>query len=253
LQRILKRFAIAIDQLQDDPSIGQHNTGRFDEYFPMVKNLLDHLENAVNEWIINTFLEASDQGLRRVEIFENLLLPYTFPTQAFLTHAHKTLLTLTFYLGMDRPTRRLLKVYLRLGWLKLHGYYAKLTSIAYMAAVVLNPYRKLPFLSSLWHKVPSALATGYFNDCKRRLRELWKRCYKSREINGEVQQPAATTYNDYANLRLRFRNSLGNNNRPENRDRRRRRPDPTQIQDELDQYLSEPQVLKSLQNGDPMA
>jgi hypothetical protein len=43
LQRILKRFAIAIDQLQGDASTGQHNTGRFNEYFPMVENLLDHL------------------------------------------------------------------------------------------------------------------------------------------------------------------------------------------------------------------
>jgi hypothetical protein len=45
----------------------------------MVEDLLNYLENAINGWIIDTFLEANNQGLRRVEIFENLL-PHTFPT-----------------------------------------------------------------------------------------------------------------------------------------------------------------------------
>jgi hypothetical protein len=58
----------------------------------------------------------------------------------------------------------------------------------------------------------------------------------SQEVNGEFQQSAAIIYSDYTSLRLQFRNSLGNSNQPENKDRRRRRrrPDPTQIQDELD-------------------
>jgi hypothetical protein len=79
------------------------------------------------------------------------------------------------------------------------------------------------------------------------------KCYKNREIDGEIQQPADTTHINYTSLRLQFRNSLGNIDHPENNDRRRRRPDPMQIQNELDQYLSEPQVLESLHNGDPMA
>jgi hypothetical protein len=56
---------------------------------------------------------------------------------------------------MNRQIRRLLKVYLRLGWLKLHAYYEKLTSVAYAAAIVMNPYRKLPFLTRLWQQVPN--------------------------------------------------------------------------------------------------
>jgi hypothetical protein len=39
----------------------------------MVEDLLDHLENAVNGWIIETSLEVNNQGLRRAEIFEGLL------------------------------------------------------------------------------------------------------------------------------------------------------------------------------------
>jgi hypothetical protein len=51
---------------------------------------------------------------------------------------------------MNQQTRRLLKVYLRLGWLKFHTYYEKLTLIAYASSIVMNPYRKLPFLTRLW-------------------------------------------------------------------------------------------------------
>jgi hypothetical protein len=107
-------------------------------------------------------------------------------------------------------------------------------------------------LYSLWHEVPSTLSTHWFNDCKKRLRELWEKTYKEREINGESQQLAAT-YSDYTSLRFQFRHALGNHNQPQNNGRHRRRPNITQIQDELDQYLSEPQVLESLHNGgDPM-
>jgi hypothetical protein len=35
---------------------------------------------------------------------------------------------------MDQETRRILKVYIRLGWLKLHDYYGPLTSITYAGA-----------------------------------------------------------------------------------------------------------------------
>jgi hypothetical protein len=48
LQHILKQFAIAIDQLQNDPLIGQPNIKKFNEYFPTIKLLLDHLKTAIN-------------------------------------------------------------------------------------------------------------------------------------------------------------------------------------------------------------
>jgi hypothetical protein len=73
LQHILKQFAIATDQLQGDPSTKSPNTGRFDEYLPTVELLLDHLETAVNGWIIGMSSEATSQGFDRVNIFEDLL------------------------------------------------------------------------------------------------------------------------------------------------------------------------------------
>jgi hypothetical protein len=50
LQRILKRFAIAIDQLQGDASTSQHNTGRFDEYFPVVECRLMTYRSLRHRW-----------------------------------------------------------------------------------------------------------------------------------------------------------------------------------------------------------
>jgi hypothetical protein len=41
---------------------------------------------------------------------------------------------------MNQQTRRLLKVYLRLDWLKIHAYYEKLTLIAYAGSIIMNLY-----------------------------------------------------------------------------------------------------------------
>jgi hypothetical protein len=103
-----------------------------------------------------------------------------------------------------------LKVYLRLGWLKLHAYYEKLTSIAYAGVLVMNPYRKLPFLKELWQQIPKATATGYYNDCKRRLAAHWELNYKNREIEGGIEPPSlidTINYNSYTRQRMQFRNS----------------------------------------------
>jgi hypothetical protein len=156
---------------------------------------------------------------------------------------------------MNQQTRRLLKVYLRLGWLKLHAYYEKLTSIAYAGSIVINPYRKLPFLTRLWQQIPNSQATSYFNDCKTRLRDLWKMHYKNRELKNGILANSANTahYRDYTSLQMQFRNSLGSNNQLQNSGRRRRYRVPPQIEDELDKYLSEPKIPKNLYNGDPIS
>jgi hypothetical protein len=148
----------------------------------------------------------------------------------------------------------LLKIYLRLGWLKLHAYYEKLTLIAYAAAIVINPYRKLPFLTRLWQQVPNPQATSYFNDCKTRLRDLWKTHYKDRKLEDGIPANLADTinYRDYTSLRMQFRNSLKSNDQSQNSGRRRRNKVIHQIEDELDKYLSEPEVSKNLYNGDPI-
>jgi hypothetical protein len=157
---------------------------------------------------------------------------------------------------MDRQTRRLLKVYLRLGWLKFHAYYEKLTSVAYAAAIVMNPYRKFSFLTRLWQQVPDPQATSYYNDCNKRLRELWEKDYKKREIEDENDPPSLVdviNYRDYTSLRMQYRNSLGDDDSPQNTGRRRQRRAAAQVKNELDQYLSEPSVSENLYNGDFMA
>jgi hypothetical protein len=73
LQHILKQFTIATNQLQGDPSVGRPNIGRFEKYFPTINLLLNHLETAVNGWIIDTSSEASGQSFEQVNIFESLL------------------------------------------------------------------------------------------------------------------------------------------------------------------------------------
>jgi hypothetical protein len=156
---------------------------------------------------------------------------------------------------MNQQTRRLLKVYLKLGWLKLHAYYEKLTSIAYAGSIVMNPYRKLPFLTRFWQQVPDPQATSYFNDCKTRLRDLWERHYKNRELEGEILANSANTahYRDYTSLRMQFRNFLGFDDQLKNSGRCRRYRVPPQIEDELDKYLNEPGVPENLYNGDPIS
>jgi hypothetical protein len=49
---------------------------------------------------------------------------------------------------------------------------------------ILNPFRKIPFLKQLWQQVPDTLATGYYNDCKKRLQDLWESDYKHKEPGG---------------------------------------------------------------------
>jgi hypothetical protein len=140
--------------------------------------------------------------------------------------------------------------------LKLHAYYEKLTSVAYAAAIVINPYQKLPFLTRLWQQVPNPQATSYYNNYNKRLRELWEKDYKKREIEDENDPPNLINiinYRNYTSLRMQYRNSLEDNDSPQNTSRRRQRRAAAQVEDELDQYLSEPPVLKNLYNGDFMA
>jgi hypothetical protein len=157
---------------------------------------------------------------------------HTIPTHPYYTH--EPLLIMTIYLGIDRPTRRLLKVYLRLGWLKLHACYEKLTSVAYAGAVVMNPYRKLEFLSRLWKQIPDPQATGYYNDCKKRLKALWEKRYKDREVEDETLQPSlidVVNYRDYTSLRMQYQNSLGSDDQLQNTGRRRRHRVGQQVDD----------------------
>jgi hypothetical protein len=156
---------------------------------------------------------------------------------------------------MKQQIRRLLKVYLRLGWLKLHAYYEKLTSIAYAGSIIMNPYRKLPFLTRLWQQIPDLQATSYFKDCKTRLRDLSARHFKNKELEGGILANSVNTahYRDYTSLRMQFRNFLRFNDQLQNSGRRRHYRVPLQNEEKLDKYLSEPEIRENLYNGDPIS
>ena len=73
--------------------------------------LLDNLELVVQGVIIE---ENDDQIMEAVHLFED----------------------------MDVKIRQLLNIYIKLGWKKLNDYYGKLTSTAYVAAVIFHPCKK---------------------------------------------------------------------------------------------------------------
>jgi hypothetical protein len=49
---------------------------------------------------------------------------------------------IAIYEGLDNTTRKLPKVFIKLEWKKLHKYYSRLTSAAYVGAVVFNLAKK---------------------------------------------------------------------------------------------------------------
>jgi hypothetical protein len=80
LQQVLKYFDVTYKQFQGD-LVAAHDRltcGRFDEYYPVIELLLNHLENA-----IQNFIKDSGEGRNitsvRIDIFEGIFLFfYTF-------------------------------------------------------------------------------------------------------------------------------------------------------------------------------
>jgi hypothetical protein len=110
---------------------------------------------------------------------------------------------------MNRQTRRILKVYLKLEWVKFNSHYAKINSVAYAGAMVMNPFRKLPFLRRLWKQVPPDTADQWFDHYNENLKALWANRYKDKKL----QKPSSTaaervTTRDYFQQRLEFTNFL---------------------------------------------
>lgn len=105
LVKLLKPFEVATKQLQGNSVPGVRSTcGSFDEYFPIFEMLLDHLESAIEGTI---YEEVEDPVSKRKDV------------------------EVAIYAGLDNRTRKLFKVFIKLGWKKLHKYYALLTSAAY--------------------------------------------------------------------------------------------------------------------------
>jgi hypothetical protein len=226
LQRILQPFRVASRQLQGEGIAGKRSTsGGFDEYFPTVEMLLDHLELAVQGVMIE---ENEDQIMEEVQLFND----------------------------MDVNTRRLLKVYIKLGWKKLNEYYGKLSSTAYVAAVVFHPCKKWRALERLWDQLPTRQTSEWRRRYERILTTIWEDKYKNKAYgagSGTVSAAEATSALDYIERRLAFSRSLATGSSDSQGRQCKRQPAAAiSPQDEFDQYLSEPPVDNMAYKADPI-
>ncbi|OAQ58284.1 ribonuclease H-like protein [Purpureocillium lilacinum] len=176
LIKLLKPFEIATKQLQGSGVPGGRSTcGSSDEYFPVFEILLDHLESAIEGTI---FEEVEDPVTREKKDVE-----------------------VAIYDGLDSRTRRLLKVYIKLGWKKLHKYYSRLTSAAYVGAVVFNPAKKWRLLDQLWSRVPSRKTKSWRSEYEAKLLEIWEK-YRERDVDNEVLATSEEASMGYIERRL---------------------------------------------------
>jgi hypothetical protein len=229
LQRILHPFKVASKQLQGNGIAGRRSTsGGFNEYFPVIEVLLDHLELAVRGKLIT---EGEGDQFQEIDIFDNL----------------------------EINTRRLLQVYIRLGWKKMNKYYALMTSSAYVSAVVFHPCHKWPVLDALWSQLPSRQTRSWKEDYSRSIRAIWEAQYKDRVIEtGLTNVDGTIGHMSYIQRRLAFTRSTLSPSPAEassgQQGRRGRRDgDSVAEQDELALYLSEPVVTNSAFEADPLA
>lgn len=225
VQKILQPFKVASRQLQGEGIAGKRSTsGGFDEYFQVVEMLLDHLELAVQGVIIE---ENDDQTMKEVQLFDD----------------------------MDAKTRRLLKVYIKLGWKKLNDYYGKLTSTAYVAAVVFHPCKTWRTLERLWNQLPSRQTSEWKKTYERSVTTIWEEKYKNKahEADSNDASVAGTTSAlDYIERRLAFSRSLTTPDSQERQSQRQQQSAAMPPQDELDQYLLEPPVDNIAYKADPI-
>lgn len=176
LVKLLKPFEVATKQLQGSGVPGTRSTcGSFDEYFPVFEILLDHLESAIEGTIFEEVEDPVSKEKKDVEV--------------------------SIYDGLDNKTRKLLKVFIKLGRKKLHKYYSRLTSAAYVGAVVFNPAKKWRLLDQLWSRVSSPKARSWRSDYEEKLLEIWE-TYKERDIDCEVLTMTDEASMDYIERRL---------------------------------------------------
>jgi hypothetical protein len=103
---------------------------------------------------------------------------------------------------MNKSIRWLLKVYLRLAWLKLHFYYEKLISIAYAGVIAMSSFKRFPALETLWLQLSRRTSDGYLNECKQKLKKLWETHYKNKKIEETPVIMGTPKFSDSAMLRL---------------------------------------------------
>ncbi|KAG7403414.1 putative AC9 transposase [Fusarium oxysporum f. sp. rapae] len=78
----------------------------------------------------------------------------------------------------------------------------RLTSAAYVGAVVFNPAKKWRLLDQLWSRVPSRKAKSWRSEYEAKLLEIWGRRYKERDVDCEVFASSDEASMDYIERRL---------------------------------------------------
>jgi hypothetical protein len=138
-------------------------------------------------------------------------------------------LFLTYSEGMDKATRCLMKVYLRLGWQKLHFYHRQLMVTPYRRATILNPFLKNVCLDAFWTSSQYEVPDQYKGDSLTGLRQLWETRYlKNTKMKEECPDPRVARRMQL--LKLLSRGS----------------------KDELNCYLGKPTVDGKLYQEDPV-
>lgn len=226
IQKVLQPFKVASKQLQGEGIAGRRSTsGGFDEYFQVVEMLLDHLELAVQGLGIE---EKDDRTMQEIDLFTD----------------------------MDMKTRRLLKVYIKLGWKKLNDYYGKLTSSAYVAAVVFHPCKKWQALQQLWSQLPSRQTSTWRKNYEESLAATWKEKYENMTLESASDNAPSRISNnafDYIERRLAFSRSLVCDDPQRQQVQWQKQPAVSPDKDELEQYLSELPVDNTAYKADPIA
>jgi len=222
IEKILAPFKIASKQLQGDGITGKRSTsGSFDEYFPVIEMLMNHLEDAINGII---WEEDKDMNMVQVDLFQN----------------------------MHKKTRRLLKVYIKLAWKKLDRYYTLLTPTAYIAAVVFHPCKKWTLFDLLWNRLPARQTQGWKKRYETSLRDIWTESYKEMALDDKPQSSVQCDIRlDYIERRLTMSKST---DKPASKSKRPARQGiASMVYDELSQYLSEPAIDNPLYKSNPLA
>ncbi|KAM4058282.1 ribonuclease H-like protein [Hirsutella rhossiliensis] len=123
-----------------------------------------------------------------------------FPVFEILLDHLESAIEGTIFEEVEDPVTREKKD-VELGWKKLHKYYSRLTSAAYVGAVVFNPTKKWRLLDQLWSRVPSRKTKSWRLEYEAKLLEIWEK-YRERDVDNEVLATSDEVSMDYIERRL---------------------------------------------------
>ncbi|KAM4060829.1 ribonuclease H-like protein [Hirsutella rhossiliensis] len=123
-----------------------------------------------------------------------------FPVFEILLDHLESAIEGTIFEEVEDPVTREKKD-VELGWKKLHKYYSRLTSAAYVGAVVFNPAKKWRLLDQLWSRVPSRKTKSWRLEYEAKLLEIWEK-YRERDVDNEILATSDEASMDYIERRL---------------------------------------------------